>query len=83
MRSLYPRWSPKPDAIVERTQCKNLCFCVFTDGESDDDDENGDVSDVALDKLPRPVNELNCRQSRTFLVKLLRAANGGLNPQVK
>jgi hypothetical protein len=35
---------------------------------------------VRLEKLPRPVNELNCRQARTFLVKLLRAANGGQNP---
>ena len=49
--------------------------------DEEDEDDNG-VNDVHLDKLPRPVNELNCRQSRTWLVKLLRAANGGLNPQV-
>ena len=42
----------------------------------DDDNEN----QVRLEKLPRPVNELNCRQARTFLVKLLRASNGGNNP---
>lgn len=35
---------------------------------------------VALEKLPRPVQDLNCRQARTYLVKLLRAANGGNNP---
>ena len=35
---------------------------------------------LRLEKLPRPVSELNCRQARTFLVKLLRAANGGMNP---
>ena len=42
------------------------------------DDEN--ENQVRLEKLPRPVNELNCRQARTFLVKLLRASNGGNNP---
>ena len=45
----------------------------------EDSSEKGD-KEVSLEKLPRPVNELNCRQSRTYLVKLLRAANGGLNP---
>ena len=50
------------------------------DGEcGEDSSEKGD-KEVSLEKLPRPVNELNCRQSRTYLVKLLRAANGGLNP---
>ena len=53
------------------------------DGDDPDDDDDGGVNDVVLEKLPRPVNELNCRQSRTWLVKLLRAANGGLNPQVR
>ena len=33
-----------------------------------------------LDKLPRPVSELNCRMARAYLVKLLRAANNGQNP---
>ena len=47
--------------------------------EDPTDDTNDDQ--VRLEKLPRPVNELNCRQARTFLVKLLRAANGGNNPQ--
>lgn len=46
--------------------------------EDPTDDTNDDQ--VRLEKLPRPVNELNCRQARTFLVKLLRAANGGQNP---
>merc|ERR1719266_1065713 len=46
--------------------------------EDPTDDTNDDS--VKLEKLPRPVNELNCRQARTFLVKLLRAANGGQNP---
>ena len=49
------------------------------DEEDEDSSEKGD-KEVILEKLPRPVNELNCRQSRTYLVKLLRAANGGLNP---
>ena len=49
------------------------------DEDDDDSSEKGD-KEVTLEKLPRPVNELNCRQSRTYLVKLLRAANGGLNP---
>ncbi|QQP32533.1 Hypothetical protein FKW44_024127 [Caligus rogercresseyi] len=35
---------------------------------------------TALERLPRPVNELNCRQARTYLVKLLRNCNGGQNP---
>ncbi|CAB4068155.1 KIDINS220 [Lepeophtheirus salmonis] len=35
---------------------------------------------MVLDRLPRPVHELNCRQARTYLVKLLRNANGGQNP---
>ena len=34
-----------------------------------------------LDKLPRPVSALNCRQARSYLVKLLRISNGGQNPQ--
>ena len=46
--------------------------------EDPTDDTNDDQ--VRLEKLPRPVSELNCRQARTFLVKLLRAANGGQNP---
>jgi hypothetical protein len=37
--------------------------------------------DVILDKLPRPVSALNCRQARSYLVKLLRISNGGQNPQ--
>jgi len=40
-----------------------------------------DNESVVLDKLPRPVHALNCRQARTYLVKLLRVSNGGLNPQ--
>ena len=39
--------------------------------EDPTDDTNDDQ--VRLEKLPRPVSELNCRQARTFLVKLLRA----------
>ena len=50
------------------------------DIEDDDDSSEKGEKEVTLEKLPRPVNELNCRQSRTYLVKLLRAANGGLNP---
>ena len=46
--------------------------------ENPTEDTNDDQ--VRLEKLPRPVSELNCRQARTFLVKLLRAANGGMNP---
>jgi hypothetical protein len=45
--------------------------------QEDPDEAEGQVM---LDRLPRPVNELNCRQARTFLVKLLRTANGGMNP---
>ena len=46
------------------------------------EDPTDDTNDeqVRLEKLPRPVHELNCRQARTYLVKLLRAANGGQNP---
>lgn len=40
----------------------------------------GGVS-AALEKLPRPCSALNCRQARSYLVKLLRYANGGQNPQ--
>ena len=42
---------------------------------------NGPPADIELEKLPRPVSALNCRQARSYLVKLLRAANGGQNPQ--
>ena len=41
---------------------------------------NGPPADIELEKLPRPVSALNCRQARSYLVKLLRAANGGQNP---
>jgi hypothetical protein len=47
------------------------------DGQDLDEEEEGQVM---LERLPRAVNELNCRQARTFLVKLLRTANGGMNP---
>ena len=53
---------------------------VAEDEMCDDDSSDKEEKEVPLEKLPRPVNELNCRQSRTYLVKLLRAANGGLNP---
>jgi hypothetical protein len=44
--------------------------------------EDGDSSQKKiLEKLPRPVHALNCRQARTYLVKLLRISNHGLNPQ--
>ena len=52
---------------------------VEAEAEAETEDNSG-VNDVVLEKLPRPVHDLNCRQSRTYLVKLLRAANGGLNP---
>ncbi len=66
-------------------------FVALNDGDNNEDDDDEDLpmasisnedneDQVKLDKLPRPVNELNCRQARTFLVKLLRAANGGQNP---
>ena len=54
--------------------------CEVEDDEDDEDSSEKGDKEVTLEKLPRPVNELNCRQSRTYLVKLLRAANGGLNP---
>ena len=41
----------------------------------------GPPADIELAKLPRPASSLNCRQARSYLVKLLRAANGGQNPQ--
>ena len=53
---------------------------IAEDEMCDDDSSDKEEKEVPLEKLPRPVNELNCRQSRTYLVKLLRAANGGLNP---
>jgi len=37
--------------------------------------------EVVLEKLPRQVSALNCRQARSYLVKLLRISNGGQNPQ--
>ena len=39
------------------------------------------ITIFVLEKLPRPVHALNCRQARTYLVKLLRISNNGLNPQ--
>ena len=51
-----------------------------TSDPSQDNHDDDDEEQVALERLPRPVNELNCRQARTFLVKLLRTANGGMNP---
>ena len=56
-------------------ESQNAQASDLTQDEPDDDEEQ-----VLLDRLPRPVNELNCRQARTFLVKLLRTANGGMNP---
>ena len=53
---------------------------IAEDEMCDEDSSDKEEKEVPLEKLPRPVNELNCRQSRTYLVKLLRAANGGLNP---
>ena len=53
---------------------------IAEDEMCDEDSSDKEDKEVPLEKLPRPVNELNCRQSRTYLVKLLRAANGGLNP---
>eukprot|EP00088_Acartia_fossae_P005886 TRINITY_DN1266_c0_g1_i1.p1 TRINITY_DN1266_c0_g1~~TRINITY_DN1266_c0_g1_i1.p1 ORF type:complete len:578 (+),score=109.81 TRINITY_DN1266_c0_g1_i1:119-1852(+) len=44
-------------------------------------EDNDQSSKKILEKLPRPVHGLNCRQARTYLVKLLRMSNGGLNPQ--
>ena len=35
----------------------------------------GPPADIELEKLPRPVSALNCRQARSYLVKLLRSAN--------
>ena len=55
-------------------------FIATDDADGNDSSSEKGEKEVALEKLPRPVNELNCRQSRTYLVKLLRAANGGLNP---
>ena len=56
--------------------------------EFEDDPEEASVTkakgppaDIELEKLPRPASGLNCRQARSYLVKLLRAANGGQNPQ--
>ena len=42
---------------------------------------HGPLADIELEKLPRPLSSLNCHQARSYLVKLLRAANGGQNPQ--
>ena len=50
------------------------------DPSQDDQDPDEEEGQVMLERLPRAVNELNCRQARTFLVKLLRTANGGMNP---
>lgn len=59
------------------------------EGEEFEDDPDGSSvvkakgppADIELEKLPRPASGLNCRQARSYLVKLLRAANGGQNPQ--
>ncbi len=51
--------------------------------EEDEDEEMEELffgEKPRLDKLPRPVKELNCRMARCYLVKLLRVANGGMNP---
>lgn len=55
------------------------------EGEGEGEEAGGKVrgppADIELEKLPRPASGLNCRQARSYLVKLLRAANGGQNPQ--
>lgn len=58
------------DIIIERRQT-----------DSGSIPSNGDSQKTILEKLPRPVHALNCRQARTYLVKLLRISNNGLNPQ--
>lgn len=64
--------------VLDRTPSNDI-ITLEDEDEADDSSDKGE-KEVTLEKLPRPVNELNCRQSRTYLVKLLRAANGGLNP---
>jgi len=49
---------------------------VTIEVQGPDDDKS-----VVLEKLPRPVSALNCRQARSYLVKLLRISNDGQNPQ--
>ena len=43
-------------------------------------DPDAMAGEVTLERLPRPVKELNCRMARSYLVRLLRAANGNQNP---
>ena len=43
--------------------------------------EKNSKGEILLDKLPRPVSMLSCKQARNYLVKLLRIATGGKNPQ--
>jgi len=63
----------RPDGVATRHD--SLATPPVTDNSNDSD------SQKILEKLPRPVHALNCRQARTHLVKLLRIANNGLNPQ--
>ena len=75
----------KIERIEEEDQDEDHLM-IDDDDDLVDEDNIGDPTDdtnddqVRLEKLPRPVNELNCRQARTYLVKLLRACNGGNNP---
>ena len=80
-----------PDDFVTTSSSMSLSGDPETENveaEDDMDEEqaeilkaNGPPADIELEKLPRPVSSLNCRQARSYLVKLLRAANGGQNPQ--
>lgn len=53
---------------------------TVVDHEVGEDSQSPPAESVDLDLLPRPVSELNCKQARSYLVKLLRAANNGNNP---
>ena len=66
------------DLLIDDIDDEELVDQTNIEDPLDENDDN--ENQVRLEKLPRPVNELNCRQARTFLVKLLRASNGGNNP---
>ena len=79
---------PPPDFVMTSTDAAPAATEPEADPEDDMAEEqaevlkaNGPPADIELEKLPRPVSSLNCRQARSYLVKLLRAANGGQNPQ--
>jgi len=72
---------PENYEIVEREELETEEEDAISVEKSELNRPKGPPADIELEKLPRPSSALNCRQARSYLVKLLRAANGGQNPQ--